>query len=429
MPDGKKNWFRLDNAAKLYSAIHSERLPMVFNISAALKTPVHVNFLQTALDHMMERFPYYKVRLRAGFFWYSLEDNPARIVVRAENDTPCRVLPDHDGDGYLFRVQAFRSRIAVEFSHIITDGTGALIFLKSLIVEYFKLRGHPVKEMNGIFNPADDPEPEEFEDAYARFNTRVAPKPDRLKSAFRLPYPLKSVHRHTCLTGECPSDAVYKQAKTRGVSVTEYLAGVYLFILQGIYRDLPSAAKRRAKKMVRMQIPVNLRTLYPSKTMRNFTLFVTPGIDMRLGWYDLDDIIKRVHRYMKNEADTRHIDQQLARNQNFERSVFVRSMPLLLKNAVLHSSYTSLGPTRYSGVLTNLGRVSMPPSVEGEIECFTFIPPSGRELRVHGAVATYGDKLRITFGSVADIMELQRRFFRFLVDAGIHVRLYRYKDV
>jgi hypothetical protein len=429
MPERKKNWFTLDNAAKLYPAIHSERLPMVFSVSATLTTTINADSLQDALDTVMPRFPYYKVRLRAGFFWYYLENNPARVVIRAETDTPCRVLPDYDGNGFLFRVQAYKRRIAVEFSHILTDGTGALTFLKSLIVEYLHLRGHPAEEMDGILRSTDDPDPEEFEDAYARFNTRVSPKPDRLKRAFRLPYPLKPVHRHTCLTGECSSDAVYHQAKMKGVSVTEYLAGVYLFVLQGIYRDLPAVAKQRAKKTARMQIPVNLRKLYPSKTMRNFSLFVTPGIDMRLGWYDLDDIIKRVHRYMKNEADTRHIDQQLSRNQNFERSVFVRSMPLLLKNAVIHSTYTNLGPTQYSGVLTNLGRVRMPPSIEGEIESFTFIPPPGKELRVHGAMATFGDKMRITFGNVTDVMEVQRRFFCFLVDAGIHVRLYRYKDV
>ena len=429
MPDGKKTWFTLDNAAKLYPAIHSERLPMVFGLFVTLKSRVHAGRLQEALDAVVPRFPYYKVRLRAGFFWYYLEDNPARVLVRAENSTPCRMFPDYDGNGYLFRVQAFSRRISVEFSHILTDGTGVLEFLKSLVGEYLRLGGLPVGELKGVIKPRDNPEPEEFEDAYARFNTNLVPKPGRLQNAFRLPYPLKPVHRYSCLTGECSAEAVHRQAKERGVSVTEYLAGVYIFVLQVIYRDLPTAAKRRVKKIVRMQIPVNLRKLYPSKTMRNFTLFVTPGIDTRLGWYDLDDIIRRVHRYMKNEVDTRHIDQQLVRNQNPERNPLIRGMPLLAKNILLYTRYTNWGPTQYSGVLTNLGRVTMPSSIEGEIESFTFIPPPGKELRVHGAVATYGDRMRITFGNVTEVTELERRFFTFLADTGIHVKLYRYKDI
>ncbi len=429
MPSINNDWFSLDNAAKLYPAIHSQRLPMVFRVSAVLTSPVNVTRLQAALDRLILRFPYYKVRLRAGFFWYFLEENDATVTVRRENDFPCQVLPDYDGNGYLFRVQAYKRRVSVEFSHIITDGTGALIFLKSLLAEYFKQGGSKVEEWGGIISSSTEVDPEEYEDAYARYNSGTSPKPDRLTKAFRLPYPLTTIHRYTCTTGECSARRIAREAGAWNVSVTEYLAGLYLYVLQSIFHDLPDGTKKRMKKMLRVQIPVNLRRLYPTKSMRNFTLFVTPGIDLRLGWYELDDILQRVHRYMQNDTDKRHIDQQLARNQNPERNVFLRLLPLLAKNLLLYTRYTNWGPTQYSGVLTNLGKIEMPPSIAGEIEYFTFIPPPGRELRVHGAVATYGDRVRITFGNVTATMELQRRFFSFLVDTGIPVRIYRYKDL
>ena len=50
-----------------------------------------------------------------------------------------------------------------------------------------------------------------------------------------------------------------------------------------------------------------------------------------------------------------------------------------------------------SGVLTNLGRISMPCCIASEVESFTFIPSPGRDLRINAAVATYEDKIRITF--------------------------------
>jgi hypothetical protein len=429
MLDTTKGWFSLDNAANLYPAIHSERLPMVFRISAILKQRVHAGLLQQALDAVLPRFPYYQVRLRAGFFWYYLEENPARPLVRAEGASPCETLPDEDGNGYLFRVQAYKSRVSVEFSHIITDGTGGLIFFKTLLATYLERRGFPVGDWGELFNPADDPDPEEFEDAYSRYHTKPVPNPGRLNNAFTLPYPLRQRYRYTYLTGECSSSAVYALAKQHDVSVTEYLAGVYLFILQGIYHDMPRSAIRRAKPTLRMQIPVNLRRLYPTKSMRNFTLFVTPGIDMRLGWYDLDEIIKRVHLYMAAETDIRNMSQQLARNVKLGRKILIRSIPLVLKNSIIVNRYNTRGPNQYSGVLTNLGVVKMPETIADQIESFTFVPPPGRELRIHGAVATYGDKMHITFGNVTDVRELQRRFFRFLADSGIHVKLYRYKDV
>ena len=62
-----------------------------------------------------------------------LEDNPAPFLIRPENPSPCETLPDSDGNDYLFRVQAYRNRASVEFSHIITDGTGGLIFFGLLL--------------------------------------------------------------------------------------------------------------------------------------------------------------------------------------------------------------------------------------------------------------------------------------------------------
>ena len=116
-----KSWISLDNAANLYPAIHTEILTMVFGLSATLMRRIHAGLLQQALDRVMPRFPYYKVQLRSGLFWHFLEENTARVLVRPESASPCRVLPDKDGNRYLFRVQAFKRRISVEFSHIITD--------------------------------------------------------------------------------------------------------------------------------------------------------------------------------------------------------------------------------------------------------------------------------------------------------------------
>ena len=402
---------------------------MVFGVSATLTRRIHADLLQQALDRIMPRFPYYKVQLRSGLFWHFLEENAARVLVRPENPSPCMVLPDRDGNKLLFRVQAFERRISVEFSHIITDGAGALLFFKTLIAAYLELRGSTLDSWEGLLNPDDEPDPEEYEDAYSRYTKQPAPKPERMSRAFRLPFPLRLNYRYSVLTGECSSRAVYTLAKELGVSVTEYLAGIYLYILQGIYKDLPGYIRHRARKTLRLNIPVDLRKLYPTKTMRNFTLLVSPGVDLRLGWYSFDEIVQQVHFHMRSEAHVRHINRQLVRNLNPEVNAFFRGVPLLLKNAVLHSRYANLGPIHYSGVLTNIGVIDMPGGVAGEIESFTFIPTPGPELRVHAAVATYGDRMRITFGSVTEVQEVEQRFFGFLVDLGIHVKLFRCEDV
>ena len=413
----------------LYPAIRNEQIPMVFRITATLREIVNADLLQTALERVIERFPYFKVRLRAGFFWYYFERNNSEVRVRAETGTPCETLPDSESGGYLFRVQAYSRRIAVEFFHVLTDGAGGLAFLKTLIAAYLELKGNRIAEWGDLLNPEELPDPEEFEDAYHRYTDQAIPKSERLKRAFRLPFPLRTVFRYSYLTGECSAARFHDLAQAQDVSVTEYLAGLYIYVLQEIYRDLPEYAKRQAKKIIRLEIPVDMRRYYPSKSMKNFSLFVTPGIDVRLGWYTLEDIVKQVHYYMRTEVDPRRLNKQLARNVNPEHNAFVRSIPLLVKNSILQTTYNTLGTTQFSGVLTNLGRISMPECIVPEVESFTFIPSPGKALRIHGAVATFGDRMRIAFGSVTDVKELERRFFRLLVELGIPVKVFRFRDV
>jgi hypothetical protein len=429
MPDPSPGWFSLDNAANLYSAIRTKRLPWVFRISVTLRKRINAELAQKALDSVIVRFPYFKVRQRPGFFWHYLESNPNRLMLQAEGPSPCRFLPDECSNGYLLRVQAYKCRISVEFFHGLTDGAGGLHFLKSLVACYLQLTGLPVGSWEDLLDPQDDPNPEESEDAYRRYLSKDAPKPMRQDRAFRLPFPIRSTFRYSYLTGECCASDVQNLAQGLGVSVTEYLSGIYLYVLQCIHSDLPRSLERGCRKTLRLEVPVDLRKHYPTKSMRNFTLFVTPGFDMRLGWHSFEDVVKLVHHYMRTEVDIRRLNQQLARNVKPAHNIFVRGLPLLFKKGLLLWSYNAFGPSHYSGVLTNLGKVSMPESIANEIEAFTFVPSPGRELRIHGAVATFGQSMRITFGNVTDIRELERRFFGFLVQAGVHVKIRRYKDI
>lgn len=59
------------------------------------------------------------------------------------------------------------------------------------------------------------------------------------------------------------------------------------------------------------------------------------------------------------------------------------------------------------------------------------IPLSVRQeaLGLHGAVATYRENMHISFGNVTGNHELERRLLRFLVEAGVHVRVLRHKDI
>ncbi|HET9434220.1 MAG TPA: hypothetical protein VFO37_10720, partial [Chitinophagaceae bacterium] len=143
-------WMRLDNAAKIYPAIKDRELTSVFRISVELKEIIKAKQFLGAIHSLEERFPYYKVKLQAGFFWYYLEPEDLPITVMPDHEFPCRAFAKHE---LMFRVLAKEKRISVEFSHILTDGTGAFEFLRSLLLVYFEKCGLPVSSSINFHRP------------------------------------------------------------------------------------------------------------------------------------------------------------------------------------------------------------------------------------------------------------------------------------
>ena len=95
-------WMALDNTAKIYPSITSARMSNIFRISATLKEPVNVELLGTAVRHSMDRYPYFRVVLRKGFFWYYLEHTEAMPVIQSDTRYPCQKIPIKRKGEFLF---------------------------------------------------------------------------------------------------------------------------------------------------------------------------------------------------------------------------------------------------------------------------------------------------------------------------------------
>jgi NRPS condensation-like uncharacterized protein len=193
--------------------------------------------------------------------------------------------------------------------------------------------------------------------------------------------------------------------------------------LQDLLFNLPKRTQKKLQKPIRLMVPVNLRRLFPSKTMRNFSLYVTPGIDPRLGRHSFDEIAKQVYHYMRVEVSDKFINQQIARNVRGELLPFIRFSPLFIKKLFGKMIYNFMGEYRYSGVLTNLGRVSYPAPLADQIVDFQFLPAPSPLTKTGCAILSFKDKLYINFGRNIKEAELEKLFFRKLVKEGLKVKI------
>ncbi|MCF6407125.1 hypothetical protein L3C95_29790 [Chitinophaga filiformis] len=415
-------WFRLDNAAKIYPVIKDHELTSVFRVGVELKKRVKARQFLLAIQALEDRFPYYKVKLQTGFFWYYLEPDGQPIAVEVDTRVPCRAFGKKE---LMFRVLVRENRISVEFSHILTDGTGALEFLKTLLAVYFEKCHLATPAEFQHLNVYESPHREESLDAYNLYSEDINARPRRIPAAFHVPFRLRGRPRFHVLKATVPTASIIKEAKAHNVSLTEYLTSVYLFSLQQVYEQLPEFRKRANRKILRIEVPVNLRRIFPSRTMRNFSLYVIPEIDLRLGHYTFEEIIKTVYHQMQLETDKKLISKMLSRNVSTERNAFIRSIPLIIKSLIISKLYT-LGTKQYSGVVTNLGNISLGNNVNALIDRFIFIPPPpNKVLKVNCAVVGFQDQLVLTFGNITKSRELERLILTFLVKSGIPVKIIR----
>jgi NRPS condensation-like uncharacterized protein len=415
--------YKLDNAATIYSLVSTNKSPSLFRLSCTLKKRINLRDLQKALNRIIVRFPYFDVNLKKGLFWAYWEKNPHDPKIVAEQKYPCQKLPIYNRGVFPFRVKAFFNRIAIEFHHSVTDGTGGIIFLKALVAEYLQLRGLKTDDYGDIFRPDETPHPDEFEYAYKRNYRKELPFPKNKRKAFKPPLTREKRKKYHVVTGILSVKELLKVSREKKVTITELLTSIYLESLQEILINLPPNKRKNHMKPIRVAVPVNLRNLFPSKTMRNFSFMVSPELNPKLGIYSFDEILHLVHHSIRQEVATKQISQFISRNVKGELFPLLRILPLFVKRLFGGLIYENLGEGLYSGKLSNLGKVTMPEAFANEIENFEFLLSPSSSINSGCAVISWGDKLNISFGRTVKEAEIEKYFFRKLVSLGIHVKI------
>ena len=414
-----QKFYRLDNAANLYPAIRSRKRPGVFRVSATLDQPVQPNILQQALDNTLARIPSFSVRLRSGLFWHYFVHSNDRIQIQEDVSNPCMEISASKNSGFLIRVRYHEKRIALEVFHSVSDGSGAITFLKTLIAQYLNLLGHSIPSENGVLLTSDSPESSESKDNFHQFAGDIPKKRSTNVRAYHIKGSPITPHKMKIISGSLPINAIKLKSKTYNKSITEFIVAVYLYILNNIQLS----ESPRNLYPINIQVPVNLRRFHPTSTLRNFSAFVTPSIDPNHGKYEFEEILDLVYHFLRYEATDKNLRAQVAANVRNEKHPIVRILPLFLKNLLINIVYKFFGPVSSTGTISNLGMIEIPEEMKKHITSFNFLLGATRDTNISCAILGYKDHLRINFSSVIEETHVQRDFFRFLITQGIPVLL------
>lgn len=412
----KQRWRPLDNTAKIFPVIADPDMSQVFRLSVTLKKKIEPEILQQALEEILPSVDKFRVKLRRGLFWYYFEENKNIPKVKRESTYPCRYIDPHRNRKFLFRVTYFDCRINFEVFHALTDGLGAVTFLRCLVEKYLNLLNETNEDWIAGCIHVPQEKPFEVSDSYLEHYQENKGKSYSSAPAYQLEGRFHRFGSSQVLHGYVSVKDVKAVCRQYDVSITKYLAAVMIWSIWQEYLD-----GKPCEKLIALNLPVNLRAFFESETMANFFAVTIIGYLFQKPDLDFATLLGIVSRQMDRKIEKKRLEEHISYNVSNEKKWYLRAIPLVIKKPAAAWLFR-MKDRSYTMTLSNLGLISMEPEYASEIERFQVMIGVSRRQPVKCAVCAFGNELAITFTSVFCDNRLQRRVFQKLREDGIRVR-------
>ncbi len=180
---------------------------------------------------------------------------------------------------------------------------------------------------------------------------------------------------------------------------------------------------RRRQRPVKITVPVDLRRLFGSRTLRNFSLVVNLGVDPRYGDYTLEELCRSIYHQLAVQATPQNMAGMIAANVQPQQLVPLRLAPVSVKNLVMDAVYRRSGESGGCINISNITSLPLPEELTEYITRMEFIIGPQRSYPNNCSVLSFGGKTYINMIRNIRESELERRFFSRLVELGIAVEL------
>lgn len=394
-----KKWRKLDNVAKIFS-LDDKNNTNIFRYSIILKQNINKNLLQQALTKTLDCYTAFKVKIGSGMFWNYLEYNSKDPIVTKEDAIPCEHINFKKNNDYLFKITYYKKKINIDIFHVLTDGAGAIRFLKCIIYNYLNLKHqlpYTIKEDNNI----------SYQDEYLKNYDKSI----KVNNNYDLSYQIKgkinkkinNTYHHIINLQE-----IKKICQKYKVTITEYVTAVY------IYAMYSSLCKKKLKKEITVTIPIDLRKYYQVDTLSNF--FVCANINPKIIEKKLttfDEILNEVHKDFQEKLNKEKVKSYLTRDVNLGTSIYVRVVPLCLKKIFINT-IINLASQVSTSTVSNVGTIDIDTKYQKYIDnVLTLVMPNRNE-KIKCTICSFSNKLNITINSIIDDNKFEHKFFEIL---------------
>ena len=338
MSEKAAKWLRLDNSAKIFPMMADKQNQNLFNIFVRLSEDVDKMILQRALEITIKRFPSMNVMLKRGVFWFYFEQHGGKPKVYDADPIVMKKISSSNCGGFCFRISCYKNVIYADFFHAVTDGTGAAEFVKSLLFTYFTLKGYPVDGEQKVLTVGSPVNPREYEDSFLTNYKKKKIKDLTISSLKgKKSYRISGIRFENAGKGVINMYAPAKQfvsvCREHNCTVTEMIGALFML---SVY-ETKIKPESLPPQDIQLFVPINLRKIFSSVTLRNFSLFSRIGVtatdDMTL-----QSLTSTIHECLKRDTQKEVLSDKISTTVYAEKFLPMRILPLFMKRLIFKIS-------------------------------------------------------------------------------------------
>lgn len=408
-------WRRLDNSAKIFPISAGKKYSTVFRLSVLLKEKVNKEILEKAVIQTLNNYNMFRVKMKAGFFWYYLEYNPKEPIIEEEKDYPCKYIDPKTNNGYLFKITYFENKINIDIFHALTDGNTGTTFFREIIYNYLELYyPNELKQENRQLRKIDF----DTEDSYIKNYDKRAKSNASGKRAYELKGRKIKLGAVSVIHEIINLENLKIESKKYDATITQYLTAVLMY---SIYKE--NYIKNKGKKPIKICIPVNLKKYFSSKTMTNFFSYITLVAQIEKDKLNtFEKMISFVKKEFKNRLNEEEIMKTMSTNVKIGNNLIVRTIPLFLKKILVRLSYLEI--RKYTTItFSNIGRVGIIGEYKKYIDYFLMLIAPEPVEKIKCSSCTFENNMVFTFTSILGNNKIEKAFYNFLKERGIQVKI------
>lgn len=407
----KNIWYPLDNSSKIYPLSMCEELMSIYRLSVYLKDDIIPSVLQMALNYTVIRFPIFRTSIHKGFFWNYLDSINKHFNIKEEDYLPCSSINISKDKNELFKVTYFHNRINCEFFHVLSDAHGGITFLLTLVNEYLRLLGKNIG-YNDYVLKIDEFNDEEIIDKFKEVKVNAKKGSLVEKKALQLDGKGSIIKPSQIIHFDLDTNKLHALAHEKQVTINELLLS-FLFIVLSY-----STSKRG---YIKIQVPVDMRKFYPTKSLRNFSLYNTISIENdKIN--NLEEVLKIVKEQSREKLSRMEMDKVLYESIDLVKKVSF--LPLFIKEPITKFIYAHFVEKSSTTVLSNLGKITLPKEMEKEVLSSSFTLSTFHTNKLLFSVITVNNITDLTISKFTNNTSLENNLYNLLNEYHLIVKVH-----